>query len=388
MKKILSLLIALMLCFSVATHAFAAESDMDFDMKVSTSNPDSISMLVAQHLENMKAQIGASCEDLGFDLATFQNMSAGTPFVVYTFDETGGVLSDDVYSCPLIYNGNIVGIIGVYYDKNTNEYYYSLGKEYADQLNKLKKSSLLQLSDGIVIGRIGDKLFATDGSEVEILIDRAVDNATSVSIDDIKDAIKEAKKNASGEYSSIFAVEKSIDSSLLGKSSTDSRLLPNPLPVPHVDQGSGICGVAAWAAVLNYRFSTSYTTPSLTTKMTDGGYVHGTGGLPNMTDYRDFANDEHSAGCTFSSSPLSFSKVTTAITNGRPIMGSWYSGAGSDKVYHAIIITGYIKNSSSNYTYYIKNPWYSDATTITVTSSSNVVYVDGSYTWTLSQVVY
>jgi len=33
-------------------------------------------------------------------------------------------------------------------------------------------------------------------------------------------------------------------------------------------------------------------------------------------------------------------------------------------------------------------PWYTNAITITGTSSSNVVYVDGSYTWTLSQVVY
>lgn len=388
MKKTLSFFIALILCFSISSHAFAAEGDMGFDMKVSTNNTDSISVLASQHLENMKAQIGTACEDLGFDLTTFQNMSVGTPFVVYTFNKTGDVLSDDVYSCPLLYNGNIVGIIGVYYDSITNAYYYSLGREYADQLNGLKKSSLLKLSDGIVIGRIGDKLFATDGSEVEILIDQAADNAISVNVEEIKNVSRQVKKNASTEYSTIVSIEKPSKASPLDQSFSGTRLLPNPLPVPHVSQGSGICGVAAWAAVLNYRFSTSYTTPSLTTAMTNGGYTHGTGGKPNMTDYKNYANDNYSAGCKFSSSPLSFSKVTTAITGGRPIMGSWHSGSGSDKVYHAIIITGYIKNSASNYTYYLKNPWYSDATTITVTSSSNVVYVDGSYTWTLSQVVY
>lgn len=86
-------------------------------------------------------------------------------------------MSDDVYSCPLIYNNNIVGIIVVYHDKHTNEYYYSLRKQYADQLNDLRNSSLLNTTDGIVIGRLGDKLFATDGSEVEILIDFPADNA-------------------------------------------------------------------------------------------------------------------------------------------------------------------------------------------------------------------
>ena len=182
---------------------------MGFDMKVSTNNTDSISVLASQHLENMKAQIGTACEDLGFDLTTFQNMSVGTPFVVYTFNKTGDVLSDDVYSCPLLYNGNIVGIIGVYYDSFTNAYYYSLGREYADQLNGLKKSSLLKLSDGIVIGRIGDKLFATDGSEVEILIDQAADNAISVNVEEIKNVSRQVKKNASTEYSTIVSMGQS-----------------------------------------------------------------------------------------------------------------------------------------------------------------------------------
>jgi len=69
-------------------------------------------------------------------------------------------------------------------------------------------------------------------------------------------------------------------------------------------------------------------------------------------------------------------------------MGSWYSGATKGKVYHAIIITGYVENSSSNYTYVLKNPWYEDTQTITVTSASSVIYADAGYTWNLSQIVY
>ncbi len=206
MKKALSFLITLMMCFSVSSCASNAEGDAGFDMKVSTINHDSISILAAQHLENMKTQIGTGYEDMGFDLTTFQNMSVGTPFVVYEFNKTGDVLSDDVYSCPLLYNGNIVGIIGVNYDKETNEYHYSLGREYADQLNDLRKTSLLKINDGIVIGRIGDKLFATDGSEVEILIDQAADNASSISVDDIKSVCKIIKDNASSEYAYIGSI--------------------------------------------------------------------------------------------------------------------------------------------------------------------------------------
>lgn len=116
-------------------------------------------------------------------------------------------------------------------------------------------------------------------------------------------------------------------------------------------------------------------------------YSNGTGGIPNMDDYRDYANDVHDAGCVRANS-LSFSTMKSSINNGKPIMGSWYSGSGTDKTWHAIIITGYVQNSTSNYTYVLKNPWYDYTQTITVTSASSVVYADAGYTWNLSQSVY
>ena len=106
-----------------------------------------------------------------------------------------------------------------------------------------------------------------------------------------------------------------------------------------------------------------------------------------MDDYRDYANDVHDAGCVRANS-LSFSTMKSSINNGKPIMGSWYSGSGTDKTWHAIIITGYVQNSTSNYTYVLKNPWYDYTQTITVTSASSVVYADAGYTWNLSQSVY
>lgn len=58
------------------------------------------------------------------------------------------------------------------------------------------------------------------------------------------------------------------------------------------------------------------------------------------------------------------------------------------KIYHAIIITGYVQNSTSNYTYVLKNPWYDYTQTITVTNASSVVYPDSGFTWVLTQIVY
>lgn len=74
MRKLLSTFLVLVICFSISTQSFAAESTMDCDMMISTSDADSISILAARHLEDMKAQIGIACEAIGFDLTTFQNM--------------------------------------------------------------------------------------------------------------------------------------------------------------------------------------------------------------------------------------------------------------------------------------------------------------------------
>lgn len=379
MKKFLSIFLILVVCLSCSSLAFAADLYTSVDVSISTTNADDISTLAAQHLKTMKEQLGNSCRELGFDTDTFLNMSTGTPFTVYSFDEFGKVLSDDVYLCPLIHENTIVGTIGIYYDTTSSSYCYSMGKSYATQLNELVHSTQLDKSSTIVIGHIDDKLFATDGTNVTILFEEPTESNASVDINTIKNICGTAKSNVGSLYSSITSITSTPTTFKTTSTSVQPQLLSNPLPVPHVAQGSGVCGIAAWAAVLNYRFDTTYTTPTLTTAMKDGSYTNGTGGNPNMTDYKNFANDTHNAGCVFKSSPPTFSQVTSAIGAGKPIMGSWYSGTGSDKVYHAIIITGYIKNSS-NYTYYVKNPWYQDAVTITVSSASNVVYVDGSYT--------
>lgn len=392
MKRIVSLFLAVMmlLCVSVVP-AFAVENDETSSYRISTTCSEDISFLVSQHLRTLQKQIGSSCTSIGFDPIVFMNMTASSPFTVYTFDKHGEVISDDVYMSLLMYSGEVVGTIGVYYDSASDSYQYSLGTNYADEMNSLLKETALEVSEGIIIGRLGDKLFATDGSKAEILFEYPMlvggaALAKEVCVDDLCSIIK---KNAVATF-----CELTVDNDVgvardrcMANEAAQPRLTPNPIPILHVNQ-TGLCGAAAWASVLNYRFSTNYTNYSLEMSMLNGGYANGTDGDPCMTDYRDYANDQHNAGCVYISSPPSFSTVITAIGSVKPIMGSWYSGSGSDKVYHAIVITGYVCNSWNSYTYYVKNPWYQNATTITISSSSNVVYVDGPYTWNLLDSVY
>ncbi len=273
------------------------------------------------------------------------------------------------------------------YDNTTDAYYYTFGKAYAENLNELRYESDVNTNANLIIGRVADKLFITDGSNVDVIYEMPVDQIASVSSVDIESVCDVLAQNVRASFSAINEVNTQSDQVMpeSSQASVTPRSMPNPLPVPHVAQ-TGVCGVAAWAAVLNYRFGTSYTNATLATAMADD-YSNGTGGIPNMDDYRDYANDVHDAGCVRANS-LSFSTMKSSINNGKPIMGSWYSGSGTDKTWHAIIITGYVQNSTSNYTYVLKNPWYDYTQTITVTSASSVVYADAGYTWNLSQSVY
>lgn len=264
MKKIISLIMSIAMIFCIGSSpALAIENE---NIKISANCSDNIAYLAAQHLQTMKGQIGDSCTAIGFSHDVFYNMTASTPFTVYTFDEDGNILTDDVYMSPLIYAEKIVGTIGIYYDTETSSYHYSLGTTYAKELNELFNSTDLDANSGLVIGRLGEKLFATDGVSATILFENPNDSTqpTPKSGTHIEDICAIAKANAAQKYTAITAINdsESENHTTSSSGSIQPRLGPNPIPIPHVQQ-TGVCGIAAWASVLNYRFDTSYTNATL-----------------------------------------------------------------------------------------------------------------------------
>ena len=393
MKKYLSFFLAILLVCSMSMTAFAASADSDVqitpaDLRVASGATSiQVNALAAEHLSTMKYQFSGNPSALGFTADELSGAVLGTAFTLYVVNTNGQIVSDETLVYPVIYNDEIIAVLEVYYDTTSSAYHYTFGKAYAEDLNEIRYESVVNATANLVIGRIEDKLFITDGSNVDIIYEMPVEQATNISVAEIETLCSNLTQNVGDSFSIISEVntQSSQFVSEPTQSSVTPRLMPNPLPVPHVAQ-TGVCGVAAWAAVLNYRFGTSYTNATLATAMADD-YSNGTGGIPNMDDYRDYANDVHDAGCVRANS-LSFSTMKSNIDGGKPIMGSWYSGSGTDKTWHAIIITGYVQNSTSNYTYVLKNPWYTNTQTITVTSASSVVYADAGYTWNLSQSVY
>lgn len=385
MRRFLALLLTLVMIFACTNSVSAAPTNDSSESVSSLSASARIAGLAAEYLMRIRPKVGTSCTSLGFSTEAFLNMSVGTPFVVHRFNESGEVISDDVYMCPLVYENEVVGQLEIYYDPVAAGYCYALGTAYAEPLNNLMEVAACKRNDSFVFGSIGGKFFATDGTRVEILFDASI-TEQSVDVSQIEGLCKIVRSNADKNSIKINDIK-------IPQAETSQRDTITPIPgsqrllaVPHVAQNGGVCGIAAWAAVLNYRFNTAYNTATLTSIMENGGYMDDDG-LPTMSHYRDYANYRHNAGCVVGYSPPSFTTVEAVIDANKPIMGSWYTGTGSSKRYHAVIIVGYIENIFS-YTYYVKNPVYTNTQMISVASSHEVLYVYDGSTWRLNQIVY
>nr|WP_300839061.1 C39 family peptidase [uncultured Acetatifactor sp.] len=275
----------------------------------------------------------------------------------------------------------------IYYNSTDSEYYYTLGRAYADELNKLRYSSNVDFENIVFIGQVADKLFVTDGKNVDVILEMPVEKMPTVSVSELEEICTNLTVDESTDYAVICEPE-------LDNVFTTQNIMPlvsikdtRSLDVPHVEQ-TGVCGVAAWAAVLNYRFGTSYTNDSLALEMANG-YTNGKYNAPNMGDYKNFANDKYDADCVYTTPP-SFTTVLNTIADKKPIMGYWESGSGTNFSTHAILITGfsYLNSVPADRYYIVKNPWYTYTQWISVTDPDSVTYVNGTRTWSLKSAVY
>ncbi|MGX8699346.1 MAG: hypothetical protein ACSW8F_05385 [bacterium] len=139
--------------------------------EIASTASEAVSRRAADYLRSMQKELGSSCADFGFDPEVFAHMTASPAFTVYTFDARGEVLRDKVYMSLLQYSGEVVGNIGVYYDSANRSWHCSLGTAYAEGMNSLLLEADLDAEEGIVIGRVGNKLIATDGKKVKVLFE-------------------------------------------------------------------------------------------------------------------------------------------------------------------------------------------------------------------------
>lgn len=393
-KRIVSIILSVAIMLTLAVPGMAQETVKDTTKEqpimLSSTVPEKIIDLATAYLKNAKETMYSDAPAMGFNQTEFSELALGTPFTIYNFDENGILLSDDTYCCPLLYNGQVSATILMRYLPQTQQYSYTFGKVYADSLNSIQTCRSLNTRQSLAVGAMDGVLFVTDGQKVEPIFYENAEvqkNFRSQNLQAVS-ATMYAQTDKTG-----VAMTDVIAMPMAEKKRASNRAVnayPNPLPVTVVQQiGNQICGVCAWATVLNYRFGTSYTYDTLKQGMASN-YWNGQGSngtlAPTMQDYRNYANDVHSAGCVFHATPISFSAIIAAIDSRRPIMGNWKDGNRSPAEYHAINIVGY-QSFGTGYYYYISNPWYTYIESISVTQAANAVYSTGSHTWVLVQAV-
>lgn len=393
MKRIFVLLLAIILIYNAPVTATASETTSNGvpkELHVATiMESTEVDNLAKEYLYQAKIMLAANSSVRGFSEFELANASLGKPFSIYVLNESKQFVPSNTWVYPIFCENDIVGVMEVCYNSTKSKYFYTLGRAYADNLNRIRYSGNVDAGSILFVGQVADKLFITDGINIDVLSDMPTEQMATITTFELEDICANLETE-SFDYAVICETEVEVISAIPDAVPFASIVDTLNLDVPYVEQ-TGICGVAAWASVLNYRFGTSYTNDSLALEMADS-YTNGNADgviAPTMKDYRDFANDKYNAGCVYVVPP-SLLSVKTIISNNKPIMGYWESGTGSDFKTHAILITGYsYKGTVPAEDYYIvRNPWYTYAQWIGVTDSSSVVYVNGSRTWKLKSVVY
>ena len=354
------------------------------------SDPEDIIPHALQHVNSMKETLIHTPEIFGFTAQELSDMLVGNPFSILVYDDGVGFTSTNSFVFPLLFQGRIIGVLEVSFDVSSDHYCFSFGKAFGNELNELINLSTYDNSNGLYIIRIDEWLLATDGEKSTILLDNGYFVYERMRENKINSLISNFVSKENLNFVEVTTAIGGItyDSGALESEYYDTpttRAYPNPLPVPHVAQ-TGVCGVAAWAAVLNCRFNKSYSNGSLAAALKNGGYINLPTDTPSMEAYRNYANDKYSAGCSITNGVLNVNTLKNYITTGKPIMGNWQTSRNGTKVNHAIIITGYMQNTSM-LIYYLKNPWYTYSQSISVPNTNSVVYVNAGETWTLKQSV-
>ena len=124
----------------------------------------------------------------------------------------------------------------IYYNSTDSEYYYTLGRAYADELNKLRYSSNVDFENIVFIGQVADKLFVTDGKNVDVILEMPVEKMPTVSVSELEEICTNLTVDESTDYAVICEPE-------LDNVFTTQNIMPlvsikdtRSLDVPHVEQ--------------------------------------------------------------------------------------------------------------------------------------------------------
>ena len=175
-KYLLLLLTALIVCGMKPMDAKASKSastaGISAQSRFAKSQKDTseIDTFAQEYLEKMKGQL-SNPEILGMTDKEFTGAALGGVFSTYLFDKEGNLISEDGLAYPVFYNDKMIAILETSYDSEVLTYTYTFGRSYADKLEQILITGNLDDTKGLIVGRIADKFFITDGVHVEIILE-------------------------------------------------------------------------------------------------------------------------------------------------------------------------------------------------------------------------
>lgn len=186
MKKSISLLLAVLIACTIGAANTAASVNQNktnitegLHIAKSRQNTPEADLLARTYFKSMKEQMAIEPSMFGFTAEELAGASLGGAFTVYVFDKNGETVSDDGLAYPVFYDGEIAAVLEIGYGSDS-KYHCTFGKAYAKELNDIFLTGNLNAAKGMIIGRIADKFFLTDGEHVEIILDKPAQSQSEV----------------------------------------------------------------------------------------------------------------------------------------------------------------------------------------------------------------
>ena len=355
LRKLLSVLLALCLCFFVSSTVLAAGVGMS-DQSITADDQAKI-IDALRYIEEDKENF-----DLGD--VNFESIEVGESIYAYEYTDMGFDKIGEV--CPLIADGQLIATTIRVGDNG-----YSIETSLAQAINKTDCKNIALVYDC-------DSCYLYDGLDFTLLGQSGIMVSERALLDRTKAAY----------YSNGLIAQNISNSVLLGYSSPSSALQLNTQTyfscnVSYVIQlpFSNICWAATTATILNYLNGTSTTAAGINMEYFDSSAVVDEGVSPSSV--KSFMQNNYNLSYTYNNYVPSASAILTNIVDGYPIYGSFHftsNGGG----YHACTIYG--NNPISGYIS-VMDPQFGSTSAVSTGSSYSYVSAYAFNTLTLARAI-
>lgn len=350
--KILSLILALLMVFSMTSSTFATAYDAEQTREQSAKwfytarfTPE-LKQFIQDSYKTIAPVIANDLLDLGVFLT---EISVGTPVSI---DNTDGF-----FYVPLLHNGAVVYVICVGATGNPNSpYSLAYGKLFADELNMLPGNEIYRVVN------FEEDVYAVSQNVRKLLMKGPGVSEGEHTHEDIGITESESLQNESAakETASLNGVDTDVYEVVSLESITDTIMIPRQsrvlnekvVSVPYVANGGayGYCWLSASLSIVNYFRKTSYTAAdSFHNQAGHSGHTLYYCPIGYLEDCKTLLSAYSITSSTPINSYMTPSSVMSYLDSNSPILVNHaYYNAKNERSGHAFVLCGYSYDTYDN----------------------------------------